>query len=104
MEPTETSSAEPVLILQTGPEYGKFIPLRADICIGRHPSNEVSIPDMSVSRRHARVEVAGDGVYVHDLGSVNGTFVNGTPVTDKRRVRNGDKIRVGQTDFSFKQD
>jgi pSer/pThr/pTyr-binding forkhead associated (FHA) protein len=90
------------LILQTGPEYGRFIPVRGDLRIGRHPSNEVSLSDSSVSRRHAKIETAGDGFTIRDLGSANGTFVNGAAVKDKRRIRNGDTIRVGNTDLSFK--
>ena len=72
------------------------------LTIGRGGSNDVAIPrDEFASSRHARFEPRRDGVYVEDIGSTNGTFVNGELVTRDRRLIAGDVIRIGATDLRF---
>jgi len=65
--------------------------------IGRNPDCDVCIDDETVSRSHARVERAGDEVYVTDLGSSNETLLNGVRLDRKRLVHPGDEITVGGT-------
>ena len=55
--------------------------------------------DDFASAQHARFESRRDGLWVEDIGSTNGTFVNGARVTTPRRLSKGDVVRVGQTDF-----
>jgi len=55
-----------------------------------------------VSRRHAELAVTDDNVTVHDLGSVNGIFVNSERVRDVRRLQDGDRLQVGQREFTLK--
>jgi pSer/pThr/pTyr-binding forkhead associated (FHA) protein len=69
-----------------------------DVVIGREGA-DLTIEDPELSRRHARVRPVDGGVEVEDLGSTNGTFVNGARVTTPRRLTRGDVVRVGQTDF-----
>jgi pSer/pThr/pTyr-binding forkhead associated (FHA) protein len=52
-----------------------------------------------VSSRHARIEVRGDGAWVQDLESTNGTFVNGSRIVGAQRLGAGDVLRVGETDL-----
>jgi FHA domain len=74
------------------------------ITIGRGSQNDVGLgDDQYASARHARIEPRQDGVWVHDLGSSNGTYVNGTKLTRPRKLAPGDLIRVGQTDLRFEQ-
>ena len=54
-------------------------------------------------RRHARFEPRRDGVYVEDVGSTNGTFVNGIRLTRERKLVPGDIVRVGETDLRFER-
>lgn len=96
------STLVPVLVVQSGPLSGKSFRVQNTLRIGRHPSNEVSLEDASVSRRHASIEVTDEGVYVSDHGSANGTFVNGKRVADRLLVLSGDTIRVGHMEFVFK--
>jgi hypothetical protein len=69
--------------------------------IGRLPECDVSLPDPNVSRRHAQVKRHGNEFVVSDLGSTNGTRVNGTQVSGERRLHDGDEIGVGATIIRF---
>jgi pSer/pThr/pTyr-binding forkhead associated (FHA) protein len=72
------------------------------LTIGRAANNDVSIAgDEYASARHARFEPRRDGVYVEDVGSTNGTFVNGIRLTRERRLTPGDVVRIGETDLRF---
>lgn len=67
----------------------------SNLLIGRLPDNHLALNHGSVSRRHAKVSVTTAGVKIEDLGSQNGTTVNGTPVRGQADVRPGDIVRVG---------
>jgi len=72
------------------------------LTLGRGRNNDVSLPqDEYASSRHARIEPRRDGVWVEDIGSTNGTFVNGIRLTRERRLTPGDVVRVGETDLRF---
>jgi hypothetical protein len=73
--------------------------------IGRAPDCEVIIgDDAQVSRYHAELRVSGDHAVVRDLGSSNGTRVNGEPVSGERPLQDGDRIRIGGQDLLFSAD
>ena len=67
--------------------------------IGRHGDNEIILPDSQVSRHHAEIVMQGGRWLIADLGSANGTFVNGERLTGPRVLSHDDLIRVGQTQF-----
>jgi hypothetical protein len=70
--------------------------------IGRGADNDLAIDgDEYASSHHARFEPRRDGVYVEDVGSTNGTFVNGIRLTRERRLAPGDVVRIGETDLRF---
>jgi pSer/pThr/pTyr-binding forkhead associated (FHA) protein len=72
--------------------------------IGRAADNVVSLAgDDYASGHHARVESARDGVWIVDLGSTNGTFVNGERVNGRRRLSKGDRVQIGDTELRFEQ-
>src|ERR1700688_289518 len=71
------------------------------IAIGSHPSNDVVIDDTTVSRRHATIARKPDGFELADLGSTNGTFVNGRQVRKPITVKSGDEIKFGSARFAF---
>ena len=74
----------------------------APLTVGRGANNDVAIAaDEYASSRHARFEPRRDGVYVEDVGSTNGTFVNGIRLTRERRLATGDVVRIGETDLRF---
>jgi pSer/pThr/pTyr-binding forkhead associated (FHA) protein len=72
------------------------------ILVGRSPSADLRLDDPSVSRLHARIELRDDGVYVEDLGSRNGTSVDGVPVTAPRRLEVDDEVAVGSAALVFR--
>jgi ABC-type multidrug transport system ATPase subunit len=69
---------------------------RPEIVIGRDPSTDLAIPSPSVSRRHARLIREGGGYALEDLGSSNGTFLNGKRLAGRHTLKSGDEIRLGQ--------
>jgi hypothetical protein len=72
------------------------------VTIGRSTDNDLALEaDEFASSQHARVEPRRDGVWVEDVGSTNGTFVNGVKLSRPRRLTSGDVIRVGETDLRF---
>lgn len=93
------------LVVQESPvldEGDEFSVDSAPLTIGRGGQNDVAIDgDEFASARHVRFEPRRDGVWVHDLGSTNGTFVNGIRIDGARRLAPGDVVRVGETDLRF---
>ena len=85
------------LVMRTGPTMGKAYGLgKSEIAIGRDPSNDIVINEAEVSRKHARL-LFEDEVYVlEDLGSTNGTFVNGQRLMDPQELQSGDMILLGE--------
>ena len=74
------------------------------LTVGRGGRNDVSIEgDEFASSRHVRVEPRRDGVWVSDLGSTNGTFVNGVRIDRARKLVPGDVVRVGETELRFEE-
>jgi pSer/pThr/pTyr-binding forkhead associated (FHA) protein len=82
-------------------DAGEEVPVDSlPVAVGRGGQNEVPLDgDEFASAQHARFESRRDGLWVEDIGSTNGTFVNGARVTTPRRLTKGDVVRVGQTDF-----
>ena len=77
---------------------GQAFPLDEEISIGRAPGCAVALPtDTFVSQVHARVFRRGDEYWVEDLGSTNGTLVNGRKLTGPAPLRKGDRLQVGRT-------
>src|SRR5262249_50782360 len=72
------------------------------MALGRDQSNPIRLHDTEVSRRHAEVRPADDEYRIVDLGSANGTFVNGQPV-DQAPLRSGDRLQLGQTVMLFNE-
>ena len=72
--------------------------------VGRGGDNDLSVDgDEYASAHHARFEPRRDGIYVEDVGSTNGTFVNGIRLTQERKLVPGDVIRIGETDLRFER-
>jgi pSer/pThr/pTyr-binding forkhead associated (FHA) protein len=93
--------AKLVVLKSPALDEGEEVPVDSlPVAVGRGGQNEVPLDgDEFASAQHARFESRRDGLWVEDVGSTNGTFVNGARVTTPRRLTKGDVVRVGQTDF-----
>lgn len=78
----------------TGKTFG--IPKKQKVIVGRYEVYDLIVPDPSISRKHFALERRTDGVYIVDLGSLNGTLLNGTRVSTAK-LTHGDRITAGQT-------
>ncbi len=95
---TDDSSSEGTfsIVILSGPEAGQIFPLTGECyIIGRDISADISLSDLGVSRHHAAIRNASDGIYIRDTDSANGTFVNGRFVDQEQKLEDGDKIAVG---------
>src|SRR5207248_1396468 len=90
------------LVVLEGPDAGKEFDLSGATTIGRDPSAGIVIDDAEASRRHASLSVQGAVVTVEDLGSTNGTFVNGGRLSAARVLGPTDKLRIGTTVFELR--
>jgi len=74
----------------------------APLTVGRSADNDIELRgDQFASAVHARFDPRPDGVWVADLGSTNGTFVNGVAIDSARKLAPGDVVRVGETDLRY---
>lgn len=89
------------LVIAEGKEAGReFLFDQTSVVIGRTPECDVILYDAGVSRRHARIFDEGAGFHIEDLGSSNGTVVNGSKVS-KQPLKDGDSITLGPVKFTF---
>jgi pSer/pThr/pTyr-binding forkhead associated (FHA) protein len=86
------------VVIEPKQHRGRTYTLSNALTIGRLDDNDIIIDDDTfISSHHARIEVRPEGVWVVDLKSTNGSFVNGQRLTGERSVRKGDRIQVGST-------
>jgi hypothetical protein len=86
------------ILVQQGPRAGQAFDLdKPAMTIGREVGNDIVIEDPQVSRHHARLTQQGAGFVIEDLGSTNGTTVNGQRVTGSRPISPGDTLALGDT-------
>ncbi|HMB03662.1 MAG TPA: ATP-binding protein [Isosphaeraceae bacterium] len=91
------------LFVIQGADQGKRFELKSKpMALGRDNSNPIRLHDTEVSRRHAEVRPVDDAYRIFDLGSANGTYVNGKPV-DQAPLRSGDRLQLGQTVMLFNE-
>ena len=113
MEARELAHATTRRVSPVAPQRGRRHPVRLvllegvgpastelalpETLLGREPQCHVTIPDSSVSQRHARVYHSDGEWYIEDLGSTNGTYVNERPLSHPVVLRTGDKLAVGRS-------
>jgi VWFA-related protein len=88
-----------LLVAKSRPDQ-KF-DLKGTTNIGRGKDNQVILDDPTVSRHHAWIKAEGEDFLVFDIGSANGTFVNGERIDEPRRLQNSDVVRFGEVEFVF---
>ena len=100
--PAASGPQGPHLAIVRGPRRGTILPLVfSETLLGRIDSNHIVVEDDSVSRVHARLRRRPEGVFVEDLASKAGTFVNGRRIEGSTRLQDGDQLVVGTVAFVF---
>ena len=85
-----------LLVVKRGPNAGsRFLLDRSTTSAGRHPDSDIFLDDVTVSRRHAEFRREGGGFVVHDVGSLNGTYVNRQRI-DVAALAGGDEVQIGK--------
>ncbi|MBM80552.1 MAG: stage II sporulation protein E [Planctomycetaceae bacterium] len=92
-----------LIVLQGGQATAHPI-TEEDTIIGRHPACGLQLHSNTVSRRHAHVFREEDGYYLEDLGSGNGTFINGKQIAEKTRLKHQDRIKLGPMLLRFESE
>ena len=97
---TRVRAAVPRFVLRgvSGAAFGKTYPVPGQVTIGRQADCDISVPSEEISRRHAQVRPTPDGLLVEDLGSANGTFINGKRV-QTGLMRPGEELRLDTIRF-----
>ena len=93
--------AADALMLFAPPQPPLHLEAGREVVIGRSAECELRVPSVAASRRHAAVVRRGDEVFVRDLGSTNGTLVNGGKIAGERALQPGDRVEVGGVGVTF---
>jgi DNA-binding NtrC family response regulator len=102
--PEALESRHYLLVFEEGRAWMHPLPARGEVLIGRADSCDLEIADVSVSRQHLRVSLDGVAVQIADLGSQNGTRINGEPLVGSRSLASGDTLTVGNVTLVFHSD
>ena len=98
-----SSGVVPVLevVAAAGDSPGTTYEIGAGATLGRAPTSDIQVDDPFASSAHARIFPRGQFMYIEDMGSTNGTFVNGRELRRAERLRVADTIRIGDTEYRY---
>ena len=99
--PATPPKASLKILLPTGDVFDREL-ATSETQIGKGPRNDIVIADPAVSTAHAKIRLEGDAYLLSDLGSRNGTFINGQRVAEPRQLRQGDVIGIGLSKLTFR--
>ena len=106
VEKTLSSDGKSAMVfIHRGPQKGaRFLVTSEGVTIGRSPENSIFLDDVTVSRKHASIELANDGAVptfsFKDSGSLNGSYINNESITEKKLIA-GDEIQIGKYHLLF---
>jgi FHA domain len=102
----EIAHRAPRLVIDRAPGHdpGMIYDLDGDLVLGRGDRAEIRLEDPFASSRHARVYAQGNSVVIEDLGSTNGTYLNEELLETPRPLHPGDRLRIGDSEFTFEVD
>ncbi len=86
-----------------GHEPGSTFDLSGGVTMGRSDSAEIRVDDAFASSAHARVFPRGDFMWVEDMGSTNGTYLNGRTLRSAERLKMADVVRIGDSEYRYQE-
>jgi hypothetical protein len=103
--PPERPGTQPRLevVAALGYEPGTMLDLSGGVTLGRADGAEIKVEDQFASSNHARIYQRGDYMYVEDMGSTNGTYLNGRQLTSSERLKPSDVVRIGDTEYRYQE-
>ena len=113
-EPVDSSTREfdylvsklrPRLVVQHSKviDDGKVFQIKSGVTIGRSPRSQIALPDEYVSQTHARIFARRQFLFIEDLGSTNGTFIDGRRIEGEHQIKPGQEIVIGDTIFRYEE-
>jgi len=97
----ELQAGQALLLVKHGPNAGSTFLIERDVTTaGRDPESDVFLDDVTVSRKHAELRRQSDGFFIHDVGSLNGTYVNRERV-DVTKLASHDEVQIGKFKLVF---
>jgi pSer/pThr/pTyr-binding forkhead associated (FHA) protein len=97
----DLQEGQALLVVKRGPNAGSQFLIEKDVTTaGRHPESDIFLDDITVSRRHAEIRRKSGDFFVHDMGSLNGSYVNRERV-DNTQLASGDEIQIGKFKLLF---
>ena len=102
----ESSGSGPALlriVTAAGLRAGSAYDISRGAVLGRAEDADIRLEDEFSSSRHARMTPHGDAMVLEDLGSTNGTYLNGEPLSGPQPLHDGDRIRIGDSEFTFER-
>jgi FHA domain-containing protein len=101
--PRPTGNPRLEVVAAMGFEPGTEFPVNGGITLGRASGSDVRVEDPFASSHHARVFPRGPAIYIEDMGSTNGTLVNGRPLQRPQQLSKSDSIRIGDTEYRYQE-
>jgi hypothetical protein len=103
--PDLSAGIEPVLevVAAMGYEPGTTFDVRHGAMLGRSDGADIHVDDPFASSAHARIFMRGDFMHVEDMGSTNGTYLNGRQIKTAERLKMADVIRIGDTEYRYRE-
>jgi FHA domain len=101
--PVDVAHRSPQLVVERAPghEAGMIYDIDGDLVLGRGDRAEIRLEDPFASSRHARIFEQGNAIVIEDLGSTNGTYLNEEVLQTPRPLHPGDRVRIGDSEFTF---
>lgn len=94
----QTPSTGAALVVASGHQAGTRYAITSELMtVGRHPDSDIFLDDITVSRRHVELSTSNTGYMIRDVGSLNGTYLNGERLEDSEvSLTNGDELQIGK--------
>ena len=96
-------AARLVVVAAMGHEPGTTFDVREGALFGRSDGADIRVDDPFASSSHARIDNRGGAMYLEDMGSTNGTYLNGRKVKSAERLDTGDTIRIGDSEYRYEE-